>query len=40
MTEPSPNIPTLPADSSIDRLVSLLEPFSRVTQPKLYGLDR
>ena len=40
MTEPSPDIPALPAESSIDRLVSLLEPFSRVTQPKLYGLDR
>ena len=39
MTEPSPHIPALPAESSIDRLVSLLEPFSRVIQPKLYGVD-
>ena len=39
MTEPSPDIPALPAESSIDRLVSLLEPFSRVIQPKLYGVD-
>ena len=33
------DIPAQPAESSIDRLVSLLEPFSRVIQPKLYGLD-
>ena len=39
MTEPSPNVPALPAEPSIDRLVSLLEPVSRVIQPKLYGLD-
>ena len=39
MTEPPPDIPALPAESSLDRLVSLLEPFSRVIQPKLYGVD-
>ena len=39
MTEPSPEIPALPAESSIDRLVSLLEPVSRVIQPKLYGVE-
>jgi hypothetical protein len=33
-------IPDLPNEARLDRLVSLLEPFSRVTQPKLYGLDR
>ena len=33
-------IPDLPPEARLDRLVSLLEPFSRVTQPKLYGLDR
>jgi 1-acyl-sn-glycerol-3-phosphate acyltransferase len=32
-------IPELPSPRSIDRLVSLLEPLSRVTQPKLYGLE-
>ena len=39
MTEPPPDMPTLPTESSLDRLVSLLEPFSRVIQPKLYGVD-
>ena len=33
-------MPDLPPEARLDRLVSLLEPFSRVTQPKLYGLDR
>lgn len=33
-------IPDLPPEARLDRLVSLLEPFSRVTQPKLYGVDR
>ena len=32
-------IPGLPAERWIDRLVALLEPFSRVTQPKLYGVE-
>jgi 1-acyl-sn-glycerol-3-phosphate acyltransferase len=39
MNEPPADIPALPAESSIDRLVSLLAPFSRVIQPKLYGLE-
>jgi 1-acyl-sn-glycerol-3-phosphate acyltransferase len=33
------DIPAPPADSAMDRLVSMLAPFSRVIQPKLYGLD-
>jgi len=32
-------IPDLPADRQIDRLVTLLEPLARVTQPKVYGID-
>ncbi len=31
------DIPAPPADSATDRLVSLLGPFSRVIQPKLYA---
>jgi len=32
-------IPDLPSEASIDRLVSLLAPFLRICQPKLYGLS-
>jgi 1-acyl-sn-glycerol-3-phosphate acyltransferase len=32
-------IPDLPSESQIDRLVGLLEPLSRVTQPKVYGVE-
>jgi len=32
-------IPDLPADRQIDRLVTLLEPLARVTQPKVYGIE-
>ena len=39
MTDPQAEIPELPADRSIDHLVSLLEPFSRVTRPRLYGVE-
>jgi Acyltransferase len=39
MTDPPAEIPELPAERSIDRLVSLLEPFSRVTRPRLYGVE-
>ena len=39
MTEPPRDIPAPPTESSLDRLVSLLEPLSRVIQPKLYGVD-
>ncbi len=33
------DIPAPPADFAMDRLDSMLAPFSRVIQPKLYGLD-
>jgi 1-acyl-sn-glycerol-3-phosphate acyltransferase len=32
-------IPDLPAERNIDRLVALLEPLTRVVQPKLYGIE-
>ena len=39
MTEQPVEIPGLPPERWIDRLASLLEPFSRVTQPRLYGVE-
>jgi hypothetical protein len=39
MTDPPAEIPELPADRWIDRLVSLLEPVSRVTRPRLDGVE-
>jgi hypothetical protein len=40
MTKKYPvEIPDLPSEASIDRLVSLLAPFLRICQPKLYGLS-
>jgi 1-acyl-sn-glycerol-3-phosphate acyltransferase len=39
MTDPPAEIPELLADRWIDRLVSLLEPFSRVTRPRLYEVE-
>jgi 1-acyl-sn-glycerol-3-phosphate acyltransferase len=39
MTEQPVEIPGLPPERWIDRLVSLVDPFSRVTQPKLYGVE-
>jgi 1-acyl-sn-glycerol-3-phosphate acyltransferase len=39
MTEPDLAIPDLPSEHSIDRLVSALEPLSRIVQPKLYGVE-
>ena len=39
MTDPPAEIPELPADRWIDRLVLLLEPFSLVTRPRLYGVE-
>jgi 1-acyl-sn-glycerol-3-phosphate acyltransferase len=32
-------IPELPSEQAVDRLVSLLEPYRRITQPKFYGID-
>jgi 1-acyl-sn-glycerol-3-phosphate acyltransferase len=40
MDDPAVDVPELRSDSAIDRLVGLLEPLSRVVQPKLYGVDR
>ncbi|MGB0095925.1 MAG: lysophospholipid acyltransferase family protein [Solirubrobacteraceae bacterium] len=40
MTKTNPvEIPDLPSEASIDRLVSLLAPFLRICQPKLHGLN-
>ena len=32
-------IPGLPSEQAINRLVSQLEPYRRITQPKFYGID-
>jgi len=40
MQRPPAEIPDLPSEAWIDRLVSLLEPLSRLTYPKLYGAER
>ena len=39
MTDQPTEIPELPTERSIDRLVSLLEPISRIIQPQLYGVE-
>jgi 1-acyl-sn-glycerol-3-phosphate acyltransferase len=39
MSDAKAEIPELPAEGSIDRLVALLEPLSRIMQPKLYGVE-
>lgn len=39
MTDSANAIPALPSEHEIDRLVSLLEPMTRVVQPKLYGVE-
>ena len=39
MTDNRAEIPELPSKEAIDRLVSLLEPYRRITQPKFYGID-
>jgi len=38
MAEDPTGIPELPSGQMIDRLVSLLAPYRRVTQPKFYGI--
>ena len=40
MTEYPVEIPELPAERSIDRLVSVLGPMLRICRPKVYGLDK
>ncbi len=39
MTEQPVEIPGLPPERWIDRVASLVDPFSRVTQPRLYGVE-
>jgi 1-acyl-sn-glycerol-3-phosphate acyltransferase len=34
------HIPDLPSEQSIDRLVAILAPLARITQPKVYGIER
>jgi len=38
MAENPAEIPELPSGAAIDRLVSLLEPYRRMTEPKFYGI--
>ena len=38
MADDPAQIPELPSEQAIDRLVSLLEPYRRITQPKFYGI--
>ena len=40
MTQYPIDIPELPPEAWIDRLVSLLAPLERVLQPKLHGVER
>ena len=40
MTKQPVEIPDLPSEKQIDRLVGLLEPLRLITQPKVYGLER
>lgn len=39
MTEHPVHIPDLPSEQGIDRLVAVLEPLARLTQPKVIGID-
>ena len=39
MADNPAEIPELPSEQAIDRLVSLLEPYRRITQPKFYGIE-
>ena len=38
MADNPAEIPELPSEQAIGRLVSLLEPYRRITQPKFYGI--
>ena len=38
MADKPAEIPELPSEQAIDRLVSVLEPYRRITQPKFYGI--
>ncbi len=39
MTDYPVEIPELPSEQAINRLVSQLEPYRRITQPKFYGIE-
>jgi 1-acyl-sn-glycerol-3-phosphate acyltransferase len=39
MTDHPVHIPDLPSEAQIDRLVGLIDPLARITQPKVYGLE-
>jgi 1-acyl-sn-glycerol-3-phosphate acyltransferase len=39
-TEPDPRLPPPPTPAQLDRLASIVAPFARLTQPKVYGLER
>jgi 1-acyl-sn-glycerol-3-phosphate acyltransferase len=39
MAEDPAEIPELPSEQMIDRLVSLLEPYRRITQPTFHGIE-
>jgi 1-acyl-sn-glycerol-3-phosphate acyltransferase len=40
VTDHPVDIPDLPTEDAIDRLAALVEPLARVTQPKVYGVER
>ncbi len=40
MTEYPVHIPDLPSEQAIDRLVAILAPLARITQPRVYGIER
>jgi 1-acyl-sn-glycerol-3-phosphate acyltransferase len=40
MAEPSTEIPDLPGEEALDRLVALAEPLLHICRPKLYGLEK
>ena len=39
MSDHPVEIPDLPSEQNIDRLVGVLEPLTRVTQPKIHGIE-
>jgi 1-acyl-sn-glycerol-3-phosphate acyltransferase len=39
MAEDPAEIPELPAGQTIDRLISLLQPYRRITKPTFYGIE-
>jgi 1-acyl-sn-glycerol-3-phosphate acyltransferase len=39
MADNSAEIPDLPSGQTIDRLITLLEPYRRITRPRFYGIE-